>query len=80
MLRADELRQCPTRFVPQRLEFINEKFDRLPFQPLLKRLLKFQHRARTTAERAVIEKNHLRIQRPEAAPADGAGEELLRDS
>ena len=46
-------------------EIAHEELDRLPFHALPNPLLKFEHRARTTAERPVIEERDRRVEQPE---------------
>ena len=60
-----QLRERCTRRIDHRFQVAHEELDRLALEPIAQPLLRFEHGPRAAPERAVIEKNDARVERPD---------------
>jgi hypothetical protein len=66
--------------VEQLFKVANEKLDRLALEAIAHLSLTFEHGARASPERAVVQVNHLRIERPKPRAAGRAVQRLVMSS
>ena len=61
---SEEFRQLTASIVEQLFKVANEELDRLALEAVANLSLIFEHRPRAGPERAVVQVNHLRVERP----------------
>ena len=71
-LDSEEFRQLTAGFIEEFFKVANEELDRLALEAVANLSLKFEHCPRAGPERAVVQVNHPRVERPKPRAAGRA--------